>query len=90
MKIPNDEWGDIQKMLVGMSKKVYKEGQRNGHNCIAGGSISTTMWFKYMYTLIFPIMYIWLINIVLTVNFQMFCCRKWNKIAPIQYIKQDD
>ena len=25
MKIPEDQWADIQNMLVGMSKKVYKE-----------------------------------------------------------------
>jgi hypothetical protein len=25
MEIPRDEWGDNQYMLVGMSKKMYKE-----------------------------------------------------------------
>ena len=59
MKIPNDEQGDIQKMSVGMSKKVSQgNGQRNGHNCIAGGVISTTTCFKWMQSLIFSIMYV--------------------------------
>ena len=25
MKIPNDEWGDMQNVSVGISKKMYKE-----------------------------------------------------------------
>ena len=58
MKIPKDEQGDIRNMPIGMSKKLYKDGQENEHNCNVGRSISTTTCFKCMKSLNFSIMYI--------------------------------
>ena len=46
MKISKDEWADIRNMLVGMSKGLQGDGQRNRQNCIVGGAISTTTFFK--------------------------------------------
>ena len=31
-----------------VQKSVQRDGKKIGHNCIVGGAISTTMWFKCM------------------------------------------
>ena len=47
MKISKDEWDDIKNMLNrNVQKGVQGDGQRNGQNCIAGGTISTKMCFE--------------------------------------------
>ena len=74
----------------GAQKSVQGDGQGNRHNYIARGAISIATCFKCMKPLIFWIMYISLVNSTLNINFQLFCCRKENKMKSTQRIKHDD
>ena len=74
-------------MSRNVQKGIQGDGQRNGQNCIARGAISTTTCFKFMWSLNISIRYIKTNNLALNINFQVFSCRKENKMEPIQHIK---
>jgi hypothetical protein len=78
-------------MSVGMSKRVYKEMVKE-MNIIASQEDASQ---QQRASEVCDHSFIFLCTctnlfIILNTNFQLFCCRKENKMEPNQHIRQDD
>jgi hypothetical protein len=74
-------------MLVGMSKRVYKEIIKEMNIIASREDVSKQQRASEICDHSFILLCTSNLFIILNTNFQLFCCKKQNKMEPNQYIR---
>ena len=77
-------------MSVGISKRVYKEMVKEMNIIASQEDASQQQRASEVCDHSFILLCTSNSFIILNTNFQLFCCKKENKLEPIQHIRHDD